>query len=91
MTAFVQGNGIGSVVPDGWHTRADAAKKVGRTVSTLKRWQDDGTYLPSGSMTIGPGKGGKKVNVWLYSDSDIDAMLRITAKMKPGRKPKNGN
>lgn len=83
------GNGIGGMVPDGWYTRAEAARQVGRNPDRLKTWHrkslaGDKAYdiaSPSGHMWAGT------LKVWLYNDKDIEAMKEFAANQKPGRKP----
>lgn len=77
-------NGIQQVVPDGYYTRAMAAARVGRSVDTLKRWQETGLYKPRFQMTVGKG-----LHVWLYSDHDIDAMKEVASMQRSGRKAKS--
>lgn len=87
--AVNSGNGIGGMVPEGWHTRAEAAGLVGRDPDRLKTWHrkylaGDKAYekaSPSGHMMAGT------LKVWLYSDTDIEAMKEFAANQKPGRKP----
>lgn len=74
-------NGIQQVVPDGYHTRAMAAARVGRSVDTLKRWQETGLYKPKFQMVVGNG-----LNVWLYSDYDIECMKEVAAMQRSGRR-----
>lgn len=70
-------------VPSGnYHTRRRAAERVGRSVDTLKRWQRDGTFVPTRSMKVG------ELTVWLYSDADIETMKVIASTMHPGRRAK---
>lgn len=77
-------NGIQQVVPDGYYTRAMAAAKVGRSVDTLKRWQETGLYKPKFQMMVGQG-----LHVWLYSEHDIEAMKEVAAMQRRGRKAKS--
>lgn len=76
------GNGIESVIPDGYYTRHKAAQKVGRSIDTLKRWQESGLFKPTHQTAVGG------LNVWLYTEADIEAMKTIASEQKPGRKPK---
>lgn len=76
------GNGIGRVVPDGYHTRSMAAAQVGRSIDTLKRWQETGVYKPTTQMVVG------SLRVWLYSDADIELMKEVAAMQRPGKKAK---
>ena len=78
------GNGIGSNVPRGYYTRSQASKLVKRSPDTLKRWHKQGLAEPSSSMYSG------KLRVCLYSNADIDHMIEVSKKQKPGRKPKGG-
>lgn len=83
-----KGNGIGGMVPDGWYTRADAARQVGRDPDRLKTWHrkflaGDKSFevaAPSGHMMAGA------LKVWLYSDEDIEKMKTWVATQRPGRK-----
>jgi len=79
---YPQGNGIGSMVPEGWYTRAMAAKMVGRDSDTLKRWARGNGPKPSGRMQAGA------LSVRLYSDEDIELMRQFASTQKPGPKPK---
>lgn len=72
-------------VPEGWYTRKQAADLVGRDRDTIKEWQKNGTYPPSGYMEAG------KIIVWLYSEEDIEAMRKIALHKRPGRKKKDNN
>ena len=76
------GNGIGSITPEQWLTRSKAAHKVQRSVDTLKRWQRSGLCVPSGKMKVGT------LEVWLYSETDIERLLELARTQKPGRKTK---
>ncbi len=84
-----EGNGIGAVTPEGWHTRSEAARLVGRDPDTLKAWHrkaraGDPAYnaaVPSGQMKAG------RLNVWLYSDQDIIDLRTFAANQKSGRRP----
>lgn len=76
------GNSIGQIAPDNWLTRAQMAKRIGRSKDTLKRWHNDGIYKATGIMKAG------EINVWMYSVDDIDKLIDIASKLKRGRKPK---
>lgn len=69
------GNSIGRNVPEGWHTTAEAAKAVGRSADTLRRWRDADIFVPSGIMHY------KALGVHLYSDEDIEKMKEIVRQM----------
>lgn len=75
------GNSIGGMVPDGWHLRSEAAVLVGKSFDTLRRWDRDGIYKPSGQMKVG------RLTCHLYSDADIEAMRNIANTLKPGPAP----
>lgn len=77
-----QGNAIGHSFPDGYYTRGMAAKMVGRSIDTLKRWHDEGVYVATRQVAYG------ELLVWAYSDEDIAELKKIAADYKPGRKPK---
>jgi hypothetical protein len=78
------------MVPEGWHTRSDAARLVGRDPDTLKAWhrksrRGDKFYdaaSPSGTMQAGA------LTVWLYSDEDIEAIKAFIANQRSGRRAK---
>lgn len=76
------GNGIGRITPNDWLTRSKASKRVGRSIDTLKRWHKLGLCVPSGKMQVG------KLDVWLYSEADIEKLIHLTHTQKVGRKPK---
>ncbi len=76
------GNGIGHITPEQWLTRSKASQKVQRSVDTLKRWHRLGLCVPSGKMKVG------KLDVWLYSEEDIQKLLELARTQKPGRKSK---
>lgn len=76
------GNTIGATVPDGWHTMAKAARLVGRSRDTLRRWKDDDIFIPSGYMQSG------QLQVALYSDADIEAMKELSKTLHPGKRRK---
>jgi hypothetical protein len=82
---YENANPIGGMTPDGWHTRSQAAKLVGRDPDTLKRWhrkaRTDPYYnpaAPSGHMMAGA------LKVWLYSDEDIEKMRVFADNQRPG-------
>lgn len=61
-------------------TVAQAARAVGRSTDTLKRWRVSGAVVPSDTVTFG------QVTVNLYTLEDIQR-LKIHAKaQRPGRK-----
>lgn len=76
------GNSIGSIAPDKLYTRAKAARLVGRSPDTLKRWHKSGIATPSARMRAG------ELLVWLYTDKDIEHLRRVASTQRPGRKPK---
>lgn len=63
------------------YTTAQAARLVGRSTDTLKRWREDGVYVPSEHCNFG------KVKVILYTDEDIVAMRKIADSLRPGPQP----
>ena len=73
--------GVLNSIPDGWHSPGQAARLIGRSKETLKRWIKDGTYSPSGYMVCG------KLTIHLYSDDDIAILRDIVGMKKPGRPP----
>lgn len=75
------GNGIGKVIPEGWHTRNDVAQMLDRSLDTIRRWEREGIANPSGAMELG------KLTVHLYSDEDIDHLREATKSIKMGRPP----
>jgi DNA-binding transcriptional MerR regulator len=64
------------------YTITEAAKKVGRSTDTLRRWQEDGTFSPDDSVQMG------KLKVRLYTDADIERLRKIAKAKKPGRPKK---
>jgi DNA-binding transcriptional MerR regulator len=76
------GNGIGIKAPEGMHVRTDAARLIGRSPDTLKRWHQQGIAIPSECMQAG------KLRVWLYTAEDIEHLKEIAASQRPGRKAK---
>ena len=73
-------NGVISRVPDGYHTRSQAAALIGKSRDTLKRWHNNGTYEATEYMEAG------KLQVWLYSDDDISKLKEIAENISPGRR-----
>lgn len=77
------------MVPEGYYTRAEAARHVNRDPDRLKAWHrkflaGDTAYKtasPSAHMMAGT------LKVWLYSDEDVENMKQFVANSKPGRKP----
>jgi len=64
-------------------TVSEAAKSVGRSVRTLKRWRSEGKVsAPSHYVSLGQG------TVNLYSKSDIKELQAYKATTKPGRRRK---
>lgn len=76
------GSSIGAIAPDKMYTRVQAARIIGRSPDTLKRWQKKGLALPSVRMKAG------QLLVWLYTDDDIEILKHVASTCKPGRKPK---
>ena len=74
--------GIGACVPPGFYTRSQAARLVGRSVDTLKRWHKKDLVKPSSYIQAG------SLKVWAYSEEDIGRLVAVAATQKPGRKPK---
>lgn len=60
-------------IPEGWHTRRQAAKLIGKSSDTIRRWHREGIYEPLGQMPAG------QLTVWLYSDEDITNMKKVAA------------
>lgn len=81
-----RGNSIGHIVDTmpGKYTVSQAAAMVGRSVDTLRRWREEGVFVPASTMTNSTGG----VIAYLYSEEDIVALRKIAAEMKPG--PKHG-
>lgn len=77
------GASIRHLVPDGWHLVSDAASQVGKSVDTLRRWNREEVFVPSGHMNVG------ELRVSLYSDEDIKELKRVAKTIRPGRKPSN--
>lgn len=67
-------------LPDGMYTRAQAARLVGRSKDTIRRWHETGIFVPSHSHEYG------KQRVWLYTDEDLAVMRRLAQEIRPGRK-----
>lgn len=76
-------NSIGRAVPEGWYTTAEAAKMVGRSQDTVKRWRQGDTplFMPSRQVQMG------RLTVYLYSADDITQMRLLAKTLRPGRKP----
>ena len=72
-------HGVGSLIPEGFYTRAEAAYMIGRSRDTLHRWHKSGRYQASKAMQVG------KVQVWLYTDEDIEALKIIRDSIRFGR------
>ena len=64
-------------------TVKQAAKRVGRSVDTLKRWRTSGLYVPARTMEFG------STTVHLYTEDDIDNMKALAKTQRPGRKKKD--
>jgi DNA-binding transcriptional MerR regulator len=77
------GNTIKNVAPKGYYTRKQAADEIDRTVETLRRWQQDGTFVPTHYMQCG------QLQVNLYSTNDIKTLRKIAATKKRGRPRKD--
>lgn len=71
-------SGIMSSIPEGNYTRAQVAAMVGRTRDTIIRWHNSGVFVPSHSKQYGKSK------VWLYTDSDVEALRKIAKDMRTG-------
>jgi hypothetical protein len=56
---------------------------IGRSRDTLRRWRISEEFVPSFKMDAG------ELEVWLYSDDDIERLRKFAATKKPGRPPKN--
>ena len=69
-------------VPEGMHTRAQAAKLVGRSYDTLATWHRNGTYPATKQVVTG------KSHIWLYDDEDIERMRDIAGSLKSGPRPR---
>lgn len=69
-------------IPDGYYTRSMAARIIGRSESTLKRWEDTGSIVLKNETWIGG------VRVKLYSEADIDKLRVIKSTKKVGRPKK---
>ena len=63
------------------YTTSQAAELIGKHEDTVKRWRDNGIYVPTETRTFG------KVSVPLYSSEDIKELKKIAKTMKPGPKP----
>jgi hypothetical protein len=68
--------------PDGWFTRAEAARKIGRSKDTVTRWHKNGNYEATNFYMAG------KTPVWIYSADDITKMKELAKTIKSGPKPK---
>lgn len=71
------GNSIGTKVPEGYYTRAAAARVIGRHPDTLTAWRKHGILIPSAYMKAG------KLDVYLYSEEDIAEGKRIAKGLVP--------
>jgi hypothetical protein len=75
---------IDELVREMWPTRyttTQAAKLVGKSDDTLRRWKYEGIYEPSEYRAFGA------LDVALYTNADIKAMRKLAREIKPGRKP----
>lgn len=63
------------------YTTSQAAAAIGKHPDTVKRWRDDGVYVPSDCRTFG------QIEVPLYTSEDVAALRVIAKTRKPGRKP----
>ena len=67
------------------YTKEETAKLVGVSVSTIKRWKDNETFVPAESRTFGT------IVVDLYTPEDIPVLQAIKKASRPGRKRKHDN
>ena len=75
----------GGEIPAGFYVRPKVSQMTGISVSTLFRWQSEGLFMPQSSVQRG------QVKVWLYSESQVEDLLRDPPYQKLGRPPKNKN
>lgn len=66
----------------GWVTISEAAKQVGKSVDTLRRWAQQG-HGPSRTVRVG------KLRVGIYSEEDIERLKEYAKTVRPGR-PRRG-
>lgn len=73
---------IESLVPEGWWSTAQAARAVGRTPSTIRRWIREGRVSHSGIMKCG------EIDVKLFDASDVEQMIQLAQSTRSGRPKK---
>lgn len=69
-------------IPEGYYLRTDVARLTGVSVSTLIRWHKSGHLEPVRFQDHG------SLRVWLYSESQVEDLMRETPYQKTGRPPK---
>ena len=65
------------------YTKEEAARLVGVSLSTIKRWKESALFVPSETRTFG------RIVVDLYTPEDIPLLQAIKRTNHPGRKKKN--
>lgn len=60
------------------YTTSQAARMIGRSEDTVKRWRDEGVFRPAERRDFGD------LQVWLYTSEDIKALRKIARKIHPG-------
>ena len=63
----------------GFLTTDQAAKAVGRSAATLRRWRREDVYTPLKRIKFG------NQHLWLYSEVDIQAIRGMLENLRPGR------
>lgn len=72
--------GVQHLVPDGYYTRDQVAKKIGRSRDTLRRWMKSGKFVPRYTMTVG------KLKIWLFDDDDVKVLSDLVITTRRGRR-----
>jgi hypothetical protein len=75
----MSGKGIAGLVPEGYMTRQQLAKKIGRTLTVVKRMEDSGVIAPTSQMSAG------ELVVKLYHKDQLPTIRAIVRKRKAGR------
>ena len=65
------------------YTKEEAAKLIGVSLSTIKRWKESGQFVPIETRSFG------LIVVDLYTPEDIPVLQAIKKTNHPGRKKKN--
>ena len=73
------------VIPEGWLTRRQAARAIGRSYDTIARWERKGIYVPSRCVLVG------RLTISLYSAADVKQMKRIALGMRSPRQSRKAH